>query len=109
MRSAARGRPPTDPMIVALVLRLARENSSWGYERIRGELKNLGHKVSGATIRRILKRAGLGPAPRRGNDRWRDVIRAHAAGALACDFFSRANAFAERLYARCVSNAPTGY
>jgi transposase len=62
------GRPPTDPTIVALVMRLARENSSWGYERIRGELKNLGYRVSGATIRRILKRAGLGPAPRRAND-----------------------------------------
>jgi transposase len=82
------GRPPTDPVIVALVLRLARENASWGYERIRGELKNLGYKVSGATIRRILKRAGLGPAPRRGNDRWRDFIRVHAACTLACDFFS---------------------
>jgi hypothetical protein len=66
------GRPSLDPMIVALVVRLARENSSWGYERIRGELKNLGYRVSGATIRRILKRAGLGPAPRRADDRWRD-------------------------------------
>jgi putative transposase len=82
------GRPPTDPMVAALVLRLARENCSWGYERIRGELKNLGYRVSGATIRRILKRAGLGPAPRRSNDRWRDFIRAQAAGTLACDFFS---------------------
>jgi putative transposase len=70
------GRPPTDPMIVALVLRLAGENSSWGYERIRGELKHLGYEVSGATIRRILRRSGLGPAPRRANDRWRDFIRA---------------------------------
>ncbi|MFL6055903.1 MAG: helix-turn-helix domain-containing protein [Actinoallomurus sp.] len=57
------GRPPTDPAVAALVLSLARENPRWGYERIRGELKNLGYKVSGATIRRILKRAGLGPAP----------------------------------------------
>jgi putative transposase len=83
------GRPPTDPTIVALVLRLARQNSSRGYERIRGELKNLGYRVSGATIRRILERAGLGPAPRRADDRWRDFIRAHAADTLACDFFSR--------------------
>jgi putative transposase len=92
------GRPPTDPMIVALVLRLARENSAWGYERIRGELKNLGYKVSGATIRRILKRAGLGPAPRRANDRWRDFIRAHAAGTLARDFFSVDTVLLRRLY-----------
>ena len=92
------GRPPTDPVIVALVLRLARENSSWGYERIRGELKNLGHKVSGATIRRILKRVGLGPAPRRADDRWRDFIRAHAAGTLACDFFLVDTVLLRRLY-----------
>jgi pimeloyl-ACP methyl ester carboxylesterase len=59
------GRPPIDPAIVALVLRLAREDSSWGYERIRGELKHLGYEASGATVRRILKRAGLGPAPAR--------------------------------------------
>jgi hypothetical protein len=85
-------------MIVALVMRLARENCSWGYERIRGELKNLGYKVSGATIRRILKRAGLDPAPRRGNDRWRDFIRAHAAGTLACDFFSVDTVLLRRLY-----------
>src|SRR4051794_949437 len=92
------GRPATDPTIVALVLRLARENSSWGYERIRGELKNLGYRVSGATIRRILKRAGLGPAPRRADDRWRDFIRAQAAGTLACDFFSVDTVLLRRLY-----------
>jgi putative transposase len=92
------GRPPTDPAIETLVLRLARENSSWGYERIRGELNNLGHRVSGATIRRILKRAGLGPAPRRADDRWRDFIRTHAAGTLACDFFSVDTVLLRRLY-----------
>jgi transposase len=92
------GRPPTDPVMVALVLRLARENSLWGYERIRGELKNLGHEVSGATVRRILKRAGMGPAPRRANDRWRDFIRAHAAGTLACAFFSVDTVLLRRLY-----------
>jgi putative transposase len=101
------GRPPTDPVIVALVLRLARENSSWGYERIRGELKNLGHKISGATIRRILKRAGLGPAPRRADDRWRDFIRAHATGTLACDFFSVDTVLLRRLYVFFVIEAGT--
>ncbi|GAA3623046.1 hypothetical protein GCM10022419_130890 [Nonomuraea rosea] len=57
------GRPVTDPAIVALIEQLARENPRWGYERIRGELQHLGHRVSGATIRRVLKRARLGPAP----------------------------------------------
>jgi putative transposase len=92
------GRPPTDLRIVALVLRLARENSCWGYERIRGEVKNLGYRVSGATIRRILKRAGLGPAPRRADDRWRDFVPAHTAGTLACDFFSVDTVMLRRLY-----------
>src|SRR4051794_2193021 len=92
-------RPPIDPAIVALVLRLARERTPrGGYERIRGELKNLGYAISGATIRRILKRAGLGPAPRRADDRWRDFIRAHAAGTLACDFFSVDTVLLRRLY-----------
>jgi putative transposase len=103
------GRPPTDPRIVALVLRLARENSSWGYERIRGELKNLGYAISGATVRRILKRAGLGPAPRRANDRWRDFIRAHATGTLACDFFSVDTAMLRRLYVFFVIEAGTRF
>ncbi|WP_248960195.1 integrase core domain-containing protein [Sphaerisporangium perillae] len=103
------GRPPTDPTIVALVLRLARENSSWGYERIRGELKNLGYRVSGATIRRILKRAGLEPAPRRGNDQWRDFIRAHAASTLACDFFSVDTVTLRRLYVFFVAEVGTRF
>jgi hypothetical protein len=103
------GRPATDPVIVALVLRLARENHSWGYERIRGELKNLGYKVSGATIRRILKPVGLGPAPRRANDRWRDFIHAHTAGTLACDFFTVDTVLLRRLYVFFVIEVETRF
>jgi hypothetical protein len=103
------GRPPTDPVIAELVLRLARENSSWGYERIRGELKDVGDRVSGATIRRIVKRAGLGPAPRRVDDRWRDFICAHAAGTLACDFFSVDTVLLRRLYVFVIEVGPGSF
>jgi putative transposase len=59
------GRPPTDVRTRELVLRLARENPRWGYQRIAGELSKLGVSVSPSTVRRLLARAGLGPAPRR--------------------------------------------
>jgi putative transposase len=64
------GRHPTDPTIVALVLRLARENPRWGYARIHGELGKLGHSVGRTTIRAILQRQGVPPAPRRVRAGW---------------------------------------
>src|SRR6266704_6194069 len=59
------GRPPIDPQIVELVLRMARENPRWGCVRICGELRKLGIRVGATTIRTLLRRHGLGPAPRR--------------------------------------------
>ena len=81
------GRPSLDPEARELVLRLARENPRWGYMRIRGELLKLGINVSATTIATVLRRHGLGPAPRRGPT-WREFLRQEAAGMLACDFLT---------------------
>src|SRR5439155_14699613 len=81
------GRPALDPEIRDLILRLARENPRWGYQRIRGELLKLGVRVSATTIATLLRRHGLGPAPRRGPT-WSEFLRSQAAGILACDFLT---------------------
>ena len=91
------GRPPLDPRLVELVLRLARENPRWGYLRIKGELAALGVRVSATTIRTVLRRHGLGPAPRRGMS-WSEFLRTQAAGILATDFFTVETVTLRRLY-----------
>ena len=73
--------------VVALVLRLARENPRWGYLRIVGECRKLGVTVSATTVRKVLRRHRLGPAPRTTGPSWSEFLRAQAAGTLACDFF----------------------
>jgi putative transposase len=82
------GRPPTDRVLRELVLRLARENPRWGYQRIAGELIKLGVRLSPSTIRRLLASAGLEPAPRSGGTSWSVFLRRQAASMLACDFFT---------------------
>jgi putative transposase len=82
----------------ALVLRLARENPRWGHRRISGELAKLGFRVSPTTIRRLLARAGLGPAPRRSGPGGREFLRAQAASIVACDFFTVESVLLRRYY-----------
>jgi putative transposase len=96
--AARRGRPPLPAEVRDLVLRLARENPRWGHRRICGELAKLGFDVSPTSIRRLLARAGLEPAPRRSGPSWREFLRAQAAGVVACDFFTVESLFLRRYY-----------
>lgn len=77
---------------------MASENPRWGYIRIQGELRKLGIRVGATTIRRILLKEGLGPAPRRSGPSWSEFLRAPADGILACDFFTVETAFLKTLY-----------
>lgn len=92
------GRPPIDPEIRELVVRLASENPRWGYLRIVGELRHLSIRISPSTVQRILRHAGIGPAPRRSGPSWSTFLRAQAYGVLACDFFTVETVWLRRLY-----------
>ena len=85
----SRGRPSVDKETKELVVRMAKENPTWGYDRIVGALANLGHKLSDQTVGNILHRSGIPPAPiRKHTTRWRDFIRAHLAVLVATDLFT---------------------
>ena len=91
-------RPPIRGEIRVLVLRLARDNPRWGYQRIVGELKGLGMAVSATTVRTWLRAAGLGPAGRRGGMTWSEFLRTHRGSMLAVDFFTVETIWLQRLY-----------
>ncbi len=83
-----RPKPPVHRNVRSVVLRLARENESWGYRRIHGELAGLGVTVAPSTVWQILKDAGIDPAPRRDGPGWPEFLRSQAQGILALDFFT---------------------
>jgi transposase InsO family protein len=80
------GRPPVTAEVRELVLRLARDNPSWGCRRIQGELAGMGYRIASSTIGAMLTKAGTGPAPRRAGPTWTEFLTLQARGILACDF-----------------------
>ena len=95
-----RGRPAVLTELRVLVLRLAKENPTWGYRRIHGELCRLGYKnrIGASTVWTILQRAGIDPAPIRSALTWQQFLRAQAASVLAVDFFTVDTVLLRRLY-----------
>jgi len=92
------GRPAVSPELREVVVRLARENPRWGYQRIVGELAGVGQRVSATTVAKILRQAGVSPAGARAELSWREFLRAHAASMIACDFFTVETLRLGRLY-----------
>ncbi|MEU6788820.1 integrase core domain-containing protein [Nonomuraea angiospora] len=97
-----RGRPRTLRSIRVLVLQLARENPSWGYRRIHGELAALDIKIAASTVWEFLKDHGIDPSPQRGHTTWSDFLRSQAVALLACDFFEVRTVTGARLYVLAV-------
>jgi putative transposase len=92
------GRPPIEREIRELIVRLARENTSWGYVRIVGELRKLGITVSATLVRGVLAEAGIPPAPQRDGQSWRAFLRQQGDSILACDFLTVDTIWLRRLY-----------
>jgi len=92
------GRPPLDAKLAALIVRMAKDNPRWGYLRIKGECQKLGLRVSATSVKKVLRAAGLDPAPRRDGPSWSEFLRSQAEGILACDFFTVETVFLKTLY-----------
>jgi hypothetical protein len=88
-RRGSVGRPRLELAVEELVVKLARENSGWGYDRIIGAMANLGHVISDQSVGNILRRHGIPPAPeRKKNTTWKDFIRTHMSALAGTDFFT---------------------
>jgi hypothetical protein len=101
------GRPPIAKERRALIVRLARENPRWGYQRIVGELKGLGIIVSATTVKKILREEQLGPASAKGPS-WREFVRAQAKSVIAVDFFTVDTVWLQRCMCCSSSRLPAG-
>ena len=99
-KKAPLGRPPISPELEALILRLANENPSWGYGKIEGELGKLGYDIGRSTIRAVLKRKHIPPAPERSKRgrTWRTFLAHYKDEIVACDFFTVETAWLKTLY-----------
>ena len=83
------GRLPIDKEVEELIVRMAKENRSWGYDRIVGALGNLGYRISDQTVGNVLRRHGIAPAPeRKRTTTWAEFIRTHLALLAGTDFFT---------------------
>jgi putative transposase len=117
------GRRPIEQEVRELIVRLARENTNWGYVRIVGELRKLGIDVSATLVRSVLADAGISPAPQRDRQSWRAFLRQQGESMLACDFLTVDTVWLRRLYVlvflsvgsrrveylACTSNPDTGW
>ena len=96
--SHSQGRPSLPGGTVEVVLRLAKENPTWGYRRVHGELATMGVRLPPSSIWGILRRHGIEPSPRWTGPSWTQFLRAQASSMLACDFFTVDTALLRRLY-----------
>ncbi len=99
-QQAPRGRPATSPKLEALILRLAQENPTWGYGKLEGELGKLRYAIGRSTIRDVLKRQQVPPAPQRiqHGSSWRTFLRYYQHQLMACDFLTVETIWLKTIY-----------